>query len=312
MANDSGGELSNVPSGGALQTLQQSGATVMQSKGGGGTGLSVLKPRVLAGAGSVVDRMLTEAALMESDDVFYAWEVKDRNAASGKKIVEGLAIGAAMMMARNYGNNATGIDRVEELSSSLVLHARFTDFETNTYTERPFIVNKARVFAGGKYDQQRAVEMADQVGVSKALRNVIKNALPTWMQDQVINQAKNRVRGEVLMLIDKYTLPKVIDAGLKALAAFGITEEQVLSKFGRSAKGGLTIDDIVVIQCDKRALEKGTETPDALYVTAQSEPKGADATRTASSLDELSGTASAALVAAEKEADAKKQAGQLL
>jgi hypothetical protein len=313
MANDQGGgELANVNQG-ALSALQQSGATVMKSQGGGGTALSVLKPRLLAGPNSVVERMLTEAALMESDDVFYAWEVKDRNSASGKKIVEGLAIGAAMMMARNYGNNSTEINRVEELSASLVLHARFTDFETNTFTERPFIVNKARVFAGGKYDAQRATEMADQVGVSKALRNVIKNALPTWMQDKVIDQAKQKVRGEVLLLIEQYTLPKVIDAALAALAKFGITEAQVLSKFGRTVKGGLTIDDIVVIQCDKRALERGTETPDALYVSPQAEgTKGDDATRTANSLDELSGTASAAIEAATKEAADNRAKGQLL
>src|SRR6202011_2222346 len=79
--------------------------------------------------------------------------------------------------------------RVIDLGASWLIYARFTDFESGYALTRPFQQDKGASKLGGD-DQARKLDIAFQIGVSKAIRNVVTNALQTFA-DYAFDAAKN-------------------------------------------------------------------------------------------------------------------------
>lgn len=289
MSRQTAGELSSIPSSGALQSLKEQGMAVKQEVGAGGIQtMSVIKPRSLAGQGGVIQRIEIEAALME-ESVFYSWEVTDKNSPTGKSIIQGLSIDGAMMIARNWGNCAVDALDITETPTSYLMPARFLDMETNFTATRIFISRKDRD-TGGRYGDGRKQEIQFAIGQSKAMRNVIKACVPEYIVERAIKAAQQNIRTRIEEMVKKHTLAGVVKAAVEKLAQFEVTEAMILSKYRKSAIGGIDIDDLVGMQCDLRALEKGAETVDALYIVTA--PKSGDKTveddkRPPSSLDEM-------------------------
>jgi hypothetical protein len=282
--------IGSMPSSGALQALKESNAMAVRQTAGGITTASVMKPRQLKGEGGVLARIDLEAAAME-EDVFYTWEVKDKESPTGKSTIIGLSIDGAMMIARNWGNCGVENLDVTETPTGYMMPARFVDFETNFTATRIFHSRKDKS-TGGNYGSGRGLEITFAVGQSKATRNVIKACLPAYIQERAIKAAQQNIKSRIEELVKKHSLATVIKSAVEKLKAFEVTEEMILSKYRRSTLGGIDIDDLVQMQCDLRALEKGTETVDALYVMPDKATNTSnDGSRPPSSLDEMAGDA---------------------
>lgn len=120
---------------------------------------------------------------------YYRYSVKNRKKDTTDWI-EGPSIKLANDLARIYGNCEVQT-RVIDLGESWMIYARFNDFETGFALERPFQQNKGGSKMGGTGSDAdaRRLDIALQIGVSKAIRNVVVNALQTFA-DEAFDAAK--------------------------------------------------------------------------------------------------------------------------
>jgi hypothetical protein len=134
---------------------------------------------------------LKTAAAAAGEEWYYRWPVTNRRT---KKTdwVEGGSIKLANEVARRYGNNEIET-RVVDLGDSWLIYARFTDYETGYSLTRPFQQRKSQRVMGERAsaeDADRARDIAFQIGVSKAIRNVTLNALQSFC-DFAFEEAMN-------------------------------------------------------------------------------------------------------------------------
>src|SRR6266853_1874304 len=120
---------------------------------------------------------------------YYRWPVKSKNddSSSSTKWIEGPSIKLANDLARVYGNCHVDV-RVIENDTSWFFYAMFTDLETGFSMTRPFQQRKNQKSIRGSDDRQR--DIAFQIGASKAIRNIVVNALQTYA-DYGFEEARN-------------------------------------------------------------------------------------------------------------------------
>lgn len=111
---------------------------------------------------------------------YYSWSVNDR-ANNRQSLVEGLGIKGAMAVATCYGNCRVDAVIAQETQSHVTFAARFVDFETGFTLTRLFQQRKNQ--NTGMKDKDRAADLVFQIGQSKAIRNVIIQALPTYCEE---------------------------------------------------------------------------------------------------------------------------------
>lgn len=121
-------------------------------------------------------------------DWYYRFPVKNRREGTTDWI-EGPSIKLANDLARQYGNCAVETGRIIDQGNAWLIYARFIDVETGYALTRPFRQAKGAARIGGD-DADRKLDIALQIGVSKAIRNVTCNALQT-LADFAFEQAKN-------------------------------------------------------------------------------------------------------------------------
>lgn len=231
------------------------GATIQQIQTSYATAVSVQRPRDLV---EVEQRCLVEAALA-GEVCFYGW-------GSGKNRVEGPSIDCAMIAARNWGNAVVEMKPVCETRTSYILEASFVDLETGfTYT-RQFRQSKTwQVY--GKMDDNRKEDVRFQIGQSKAQRNAILKALPSWLIDKMLDTAKQGVRES----LEKYIVNNSLESARKlvadALGKLGVPTERVEEKYNKKY-GAWDVDLLIILKGDLRALSDGAESADALFPVA--------------------------------------------
>ncbi len=200
------------------------------------------------------------------ESAFYGW-------GAGKDRIEGPSIKCANVLARIWGNNTVRMEPVQDLGDSWVFTAAFIDLETGATMTRQFRQSKkSKVY--GKHDEERKADIRFQIGQSKASRNVIVNALPEWLIKQAMDKAKLGVRKRIEACIASHSIEHARDLVVKSLAKVGVKEAQIADKMGRSGASALTIEDLVTLTGDYRAINEGSESPDVLF------PDGAPKTNT--------------------------------
>jgi len=208
-----------------------------------GAGLRVVgaqKVAVKRNEPEILQRLAMLAA-RAGDDWYYRWPVKNRK--TGKtEWIEGPSIKLANDLSRLYGNCEVET-RVIDLGDSWLIYARFTDYETGYSLTRPFQQRKSQRTFGERAsaeDIDRSRDIAFQIGCSKAIRNVVTNALQTF-SDYAFEEAKNS-------LIDKIgrDLPKWRDKTIEKLAA-KIDVKRAEALLGRAASEWLAPDVAQVI-----------------------------------------------------------------
>lgn len=165
------------------------GALSVASFGGVVTAQRVAVPRNL----ETVKNKIKVLANMGGDKFYYHWMVKERK--TGKRVpVQGLSIKGANDVAREWGNCQVDI-RMSDEGKYWTFYARFTDLETGYSLTRPFRQRKGSDIGEG-YDAERKLDMIFQVGASKAIRNVVVNALQT-VADFAFEEAMGSVKKRV-------------------------------------------------------------------------------------------------------------------
>lgn len=105
---------------------------------------------------------------------YYRWKTRNKDGTQGE--VSGPTIKLANDVARVYGNCQVDV-RTFDNGSSFVFYARFVDVESGYSLTRAFQQRKSQKTT--KKDDDRDLDIAFQIGQSKAIRNVICNALQT-------------------------------------------------------------------------------------------------------------------------------------
>jgi len=270
-------ELTTIP-GGNLQALGQTPGLV-RSGTAYTTAMRVARPRAPRLA-EIKEACLSEAALM-GEDGFYVWDVKSKD---GPKVVHGPTVGLMLACARNWGDCAIDVE-VQEHGRTFVFIASFIDLETGYNVRRAFRQNKAQNI-GSRYDSERAEDMVFQIGQSKAIRNVIRNALPVWLTTAAENAAADVVYGEV-------NAEGIPAAAAKCIAAFkaefAVKASALVAKIGRPVDDW-TARDIVSLRTAFAALRSGDATLAEVFPAQQEDgpaaPKGV-----AGVMDKLKGQA---------------------
>ncbi len=131
------------------------------------------------------------------EEWYYRFPVRDK----GRKVyIEGPSIKLANDLSRTYGNCEVDV-RVQDGPEHWIIYARFTDYETGFAMTRPFQQRKSQQTMGG--DADRARDIAFQIGVSKAIRNVVVNALQTFA-DYAFQAARGALVESIGKNIDGY------------------------------------------------------------------------------------------------------------
>jgi hypothetical protein len=234
------------------------------------TALSVQKARALP---AVQKASLDEAAILGADG-YYAW-------GAGKDRIEGPSKELAMCLVRCWGNCAVDLGEVQDFRDSWIFTAKFIDLETGFTLARQFRQSK-KWTVYGKFDEARKEDIRFQIGQSKAVRNVILNALPGWLVRRAIDKCKGGVREGIEKSIEQHSMEKVQDRAMERLAKLNVPADRVLVAMGRQAVRALTVEDLVILHGNIACLENGSDTIDTMFPLpeAETQPKrGSDALR---------------------------------
>jgi hypothetical protein len=235
---------------------------MQQVKTGYTTAIAVQQPRDL----QVVNKRLMAEAKLAGESFYYGW-------GSGRERIEGPSIGLAMAAARCFGNSAVDALPIQETDDSWVMTAAYIDLETGFTLTRQFRQSKKSV-VHGKHDNERKDDIRFQIGQSKAARNVVVNALPKWLIDAAVNEAKVGVRAKIEQYVASKGLPAAVGLVLTGLAKHGVTEPIVLDKCQVAKLEGLTIDHVVMLRGDLYALDSGQDYASALFPAMAEEKSG--------------------------------------
>lgn len=121
------------------------------------------------------------------------YSIPYKNDQGGTTPVEGGSIGLAMMVARLWGNCATGKRYIVEKDDRVIVEGVFMDYETNFRVLAQYSVSKTYWSKSAKAViplRDDRLNMAIQSGMSKALRNAIFGAIPIPLRDGLFKKAK--------------------------------------------------------------------------------------------------------------------------
>jgi hypothetical protein len=204
----------------------------------------------------ILQKLATLAAAAGSD-WFYRFPV--RKAGGGQDFIEGPSIKLANDVARIFGNCAIEV-RELDVGDAWVFYARFTDIETGFSMERAYRQRKSQGSMKTK-DADRQLDIAYQIGQSKAIRNVITNGLQLYC-DYAFEQARDS-------LVEK--IGKALDAWRKrtveGLAKMPVELARVERTIGRAAKDWLA-PDIARIVASMKSVADGMATTDEVFPPA--------------------------------------------
>lgn len=198
-----------------------------------------------------VIRNIKTLAAVAGEDWYYRFPVKKKG--GGVDQIEGPTIKCAQNVAREYGNCQVDC-RAMDQGGSWMIYARFVDYETGFSLTRPFQADKAKVNINTK-DPGRQQEIAFAIGVSKATRNVITNALETFT-NLAFEEAKNNLIEKVGKKLVEYRARV-----RERLATLEVDERRVEQMIGRKADEWLA-PDVTRVIAELKAVGDGMATVD--------------------------------------------------
>jgi hypothetical protein len=201
---------------------------------------------------------LTTLAAAASDAWYYRFPV--RTAGGGQDWIEGASIKLANDLARIYGNNSTEVREID-VGDAFVFYARFTDIETGFSMERAYRQRKGQRSMKTK-DPDRQLDIAYQIGQSKAIRNVIVNSLQTFA-DFAFEAARDSLVQKIGKDVDAWR-KRTLD-GINRIPMELHRVERVV---GRPAKDWLAPDIARVIAMMK-SIADGMATADEMFPADQ-------------------------------------------
>jgi hypothetical protein len=201
----------------------------------------------------VLQKLATLAAAAGSD-WFYRFPVRKKE--GGQDWIEGPSIKLANDVARIFGNCAIEV-RELDVGDAWTFYARFTDIETGFSMERAYRQRKSQSSMRTR-DADRQLDIAYQIGQSKAIRNVICNGLQVYC-DYAFEHAQNS-------LVDKIgkSLEAWRERTLEGLRKMPVELPRVERVVGRASKDWLA-PDIARIVAMMRSVADGMASIDEVF-----------------------------------------------
>ena len=192
----------------------------------------------------------------------YSWKVGGKEGG----VVSGGTIKLANMLARVWGKCTVVPELVSEDSRQWVLKATFFDYETMAALPRLFIQRKRQ--ETGMRDGERAADLVFQIGQSKAIRNATLNAMPAWLVQMALEEAR---KGAKKRVVEANNIPAQIAKAVAVLAAKGISKERIEAVYQKSVDE-FDADDLVDLRAKYNAMQSGEESADTLFPRDSAEP----------------------------------------
>jgi hypothetical protein len=212
-----------------------------------GLGMALSTPIVAFRDQNRILQELRALAAANANRYYYSWPVKNR-AKGTTDTVEGPTIKLANDLVRVFGNNFTGVIDIKDTGEHWEFIALFVDRERGSMMARSFQQRKQTNANMRDADRQR--DMAYQIGCSKAIRNVVINALSAY-SDFMMGEAKKNLAGWVENNRDAANT--FID---NVCARHNIEVIQLEAVVGRKRKEWL-VGDISKILVQLRAVDEG-------------------------------------------------------
>jgi hypothetical protein len=228
--------------------------------------ITARKVEVRRDEGAILQRIATQAAAA-GEHWYYAFPVKKKG--GGTDSIEGPSIKCANAVARLYGNCQVDC-RVLDAGKNWLIYARFVDYETGYSLTRPFQQSKTGSKLGGTDDERRE-QAAMSIGVSKAERNVICNALETFT-DYAFEAAKANLVARVGKRLDEYK-QRCIDR----LGELGVETKRAERSIGKTVEAWVA-RDVAKLIAEIKSVQDGMATAEETWPTeAPPEPRRSDA-----------------------------------
>lgn len=172
-------------------------------------------------------------------------------------VVEGISIKGAMVAVSCYGNLKVGARLVAETPTHWLFEAQLIDAEKGVTVQRPF--QQRRAMSTGMKDASRAADAIFQIGVSKAMRNVIEAALP-WLCREIEDAAKSGVLDRIANNQDGARAFL-----LERMAELGIAVSNVCRTLAGRTPPKWTVPDMARLYVEIESIRDGMADADDLY-----------------------------------------------
>lgn len=212
---------------------------------------------------------LSALAAAAGADWFYRFPVRTKD--GGQDWIEGPSIKLANDVARIFGNNVNEVREID-VGDAWIFYARFTDIETGFSMERAYRQRKGQSSMKTK-DPDRQLDIAYQIGQSKAIRNCIVNSLQIYA-DYAFENARNSLVQKIGTDVEGWRNRTI--EGLKRMPVDLARAERVI---GRAAKDWLA-PDIARLVAMMRAVADGMATIDDTFPAVEKPAAESDAAST--------------------------------
>lgn len=192
-------------------------------------------------------------ASVAGEDWFYRYPVKNKGQVNW---IEGPSIKCANNVARIYGNCQVDT-RVFDIGDSWLIYARFVDYETGFSYQRPFQQRKGQQTLKSQ-DAGRQLDIALQIGVSKAIRNVVCNALETYT-NFAFEEAQNSIVDKIGKNLERYR-----ERIVPRFGEMGVDIVRVEATLGRASADWLATD-IARLIAQMQSIKDGMATIDETW-----------------------------------------------
>lgn len=197
-----------------------------------------------------VQQQLKVLGNMAGQSWFYSYPVK------GGKSIEGPSIKLANDLARTYGNCNIDVRAIDE-PDHWIFYARFHDLESGYSLTRAFQQRKDQGSINTK-DVGRQLDIAFQIGQSKAIRNVVVNALQTFA-----DFAFRVAREDFVSTVGK-NLEKFRGIAIQTFEKANVDLIRVERVIGKASSKWLALD-VARLSAEVEAVRDGMATWDDLY-----------------------------------------------
>lgn len=253
-------------------TISESGnMPMLQPGGGGGSRTDAALAQIVTAQRCAVKRDLPrilldidQAAAVAADDWYYRWETKNRDGTKGEVI--GASIKCAMGIASIWGNCMVEAIPVQETMTHWTFLARFVDYEKGVTITRSYQQRKNQR-AGGKMGDDRAQDMAFQIGQSKAMRNAVVGALGIYT-DRAVEAAK----ASAFQWIVK-NMARALDAVLSRAQKAGVPVA-TMERFVARPKEKWLAQDLLMLGGKLQSILDGMDDVETAFGTGEDEEEG--------------------------------------
>jgi hypothetical protein len=222
---------------GAQRNQPPSGAALVRPTSGIAERVIGAQPVAVQRDEKAILAKLSALAAAAGSDWFYRFPVNNQDGTKG--YVEGPSIKLANSVARIYGNCINEVREID-VGDAWVFYARFTDVETGFSMERAYRQRKGQRSLKTK-DADRQLDIAYQIGQSKAIRNCIVNALEIYCEfafQEAMDSLVNKIGKDLAGWRDRT---------IQGIRNMGIDVHRVDRVIGRPAKDWLAADVARVI-----------------------------------------------------------------